>query len=245
MIDFVGIGAQKAGTTWLYEHLRRHPTISFPAGKEVHFWDRHRQLGVDWWLSKFPGSAGPVVRGEITPAYAILDRSSIEEIRRLCPRIRLFFSMRNPMARAWSAALSALQKAEMEYHEASDRWFLDHFNSQGSRRRGAYLECLDAWLSAFPHDQLHVIWFDDIVAKPREVLQALACHLGVDPNMFGDMSEELLRAPVYTGSGHVIREVLLRQLQDLYSPEIERLALRYHRDLSSWLEWPSPIPCAK
>lgn len=40
MLDFLGIGAQKAGTTWLYEKLRLHPDIAFPAGKEVHFWDQ-------------------------------------------------------------------------------------------------------------------------------------------------------------------------------------------------------------
>jgi hypothetical protein len=37
--DFVGIGAQKAGTTWLYRNLRDHPQIWMPK-KEVHYFDR-------------------------------------------------------------------------------------------------------------------------------------------------------------------------------------------------------------
>lgn len=28
MLDFLGIGAQKSGTTWLYEQLRRHPQVA-------------------------------------------------------------------------------------------------------------------------------------------------------------------------------------------------------------------------
>ena len=40
MVDFLGIGVQKGGTTWLYHQLSRHPQIAFPGGKEVHFWDR-------------------------------------------------------------------------------------------------------------------------------------------------------------------------------------------------------------
>ncbi len=41
MLDFLGIGAQKAGTTWLYERLRDHPEIVFPhPNKEIHFWSR-------------------------------------------------------------------------------------------------------------------------------------------------------------------------------------------------------------
>ena len=36
--DFIGIGAQKAGTTWLYRNLRNHPGIWIPR-KEVHYFD--------------------------------------------------------------------------------------------------------------------------------------------------------------------------------------------------------------
>ena len=54
--------------------LRDHPEIAFPAGKEVHFWDRARERGVDWWLSLFPPAPPGVRQGEITPAYAVLEK---------------------------------------------------------------------------------------------------------------------------------------------------------------------------
>ena len=38
--DFIGIGAPRTGTTWLYEHLSRHPNIWMPPVKEIHFFDR-------------------------------------------------------------------------------------------------------------------------------------------------------------------------------------------------------------
>lgn len=37
--DFLVIGAQKAGTTWLDRNLRRHPQIWLPPEKEIHFFD--------------------------------------------------------------------------------------------------------------------------------------------------------------------------------------------------------------
>jgi hypothetical protein len=37
--DFLGIGAQKAGTTWLARNLQSHPQIYMPR-KEVHYFDR-------------------------------------------------------------------------------------------------------------------------------------------------------------------------------------------------------------
>jgi hypothetical protein len=38
--DFLGIGAQRAGTTWLSENLRQHPQIWMPPKKELHYFNR-------------------------------------------------------------------------------------------------------------------------------------------------------------------------------------------------------------
>src|SRR5581483_8337226 len=38
--DFICIGAQKAGTGWLYEQLRAHPDFWMPPIKELHYFDR-------------------------------------------------------------------------------------------------------------------------------------------------------------------------------------------------------------
>jgi hypothetical protein len=37
--DFIGIGAQKAGTTWLSRNLQLHPEVWMPAIKELHYFD--------------------------------------------------------------------------------------------------------------------------------------------------------------------------------------------------------------
>ncbi len=37
--DFIGIGAQKAGTTWLHHNLQAHPGIWMPKEKELHYFD--------------------------------------------------------------------------------------------------------------------------------------------------------------------------------------------------------------
>jgi hypothetical protein len=38
--DFLGIGAQRAGTTWLYRCLKKHPDLWLPPKKEIHYFDR-------------------------------------------------------------------------------------------------------------------------------------------------------------------------------------------------------------
>jgi hypothetical protein len=237
MIDFLGIGAQKAGTTWIYRHLSRHPQITFPAGKEIHFWDQHRSNGVDWWLRLFPNDRQGRKQGEITPAYATLELATIREIAALLPELRVFYSLRNPIARAWSSALMALERAEMTIDEASYVWFLDHFKSSGSRRRGDYVSCLSNWREAIPEQQLLIILFDDMVAMPDAILATLCHHLEVEGEEFAAMQAADLAEPVFAGADHDIPELLLGFLRVMYQPMIRQLSSLLGRDLSSWLEW--------
>src|SRR5215210_6871678 len=47
--DFIGIGAQKAGTTWLHRNLQAHPEIWMPKEKELHYFDEKiKQRGGLW-----------------------------------------------------------------------------------------------------------------------------------------------------------------------------------------------------
>jgi Sulfotransferase domain len=248
VIDFLGIGAQKAATTWIYEHLRLHPEIRFPGGKEIHFWDLHREQGIEWWLDIFRQELG-CKQGEITPAYALLELSTIREIKAIAPELRIFFSIRNPIARAWSAALMAVKRAEMEFDEASDLWFIDHFKSTGSRRRSDYLDCLRRWRSVFSGDLFQLIFFEDIIKDPAAVLVSIADHLGVNPAFYqGAELNELVR-PVFPGPGHEVRPFLLNFLRVFYRQQIEGLSTELGRDFSCWLEWdgragfePEPVP---
>lgn len=62
MLDFIGIGARRAGEDWLYTQLRRHPEIHFPRELELGFWSRHYPQSLtqpdyacdlDWYRSVF------------------------------------------------------------------------------------------------------------------------------------------------------------------------------------------------
>jgi Sulfotransferase family len=52
--DFVIIGTQRGGTTSLYRYLTQHPDIGSALRKEVHFFDRYYEKGMNWYLANFP-----------------------------------------------------------------------------------------------------------------------------------------------------------------------------------------------
>ena len=233
MLHFIGIGAQKAGTTWLYEMLSRHPGIAFPAGKEVHFWDAHFERGLPWYDACFPDSAARL-NGEITPAYAMLPSERIALIKQAYPELRLFYILRNPIQRAWSSALMALGRAEMTLEEASDQWFIDHSLSAGSLARGDYADCLQNWREHFSADQILILYYEQIRLDPAALLCTCLAHLGLEHGIFLDEVREQMSGRVFAGAGHALRPTLLPILREIYYPQIERLSLLLNKDLSHW-----------
>lgn len=102
--DFVGIGTQKAGTTWWFDAICAHPDVFFRADihKERHFFGRYavRPFGpadcmqYHDWFPRPPGS----MTGEWTPDYihcpwvpALLAQAA--------PRARLLILLRDPVER--------------------------------------------------------------------------------------------------------------------------------------------------
>lgn len=237
--DFIGIGAQKSGTTWVFEALSSHPQVRFPAGKEIHFWDARRDMGVDWWLGLFGARDRGLRAGEITPAYSIIGMDAIRDLHRLCPDVRLFCVLRNPVERAWSAARMAVLRAEMTVEEASEQWFLDHFRSAGSRRRGAYAEFINRWRSVFPADQLLVVLYDDLEVRPRAFLTELCSHIGVDGRFYDGVPDAALRRRVFEGPAAPLPPRLRRALIDQYALPVADLGRLLGTDLSHWLADPA------
>jgi hypothetical protein len=131
-IGFLIIGAQKGGTTSLFEYMRRHPQISMPPEKEIEFFNRDHvfQRGWDWYSAKVTRGAPPdVVCGEASTYYMsgrpgdVLGEEyreprdgssnlellrSLEEviprrIKQFLPEVKLICVLRDPVERAYSA----------------------------------------------------------------------------------------------------------------------------------------------
>ena len=230
MVDFLGIGVPRAGTTWLYHHLMRHPQIAFPGGKEVHFWDRADLGEAASWLAgleppqRTTPAGQPIRCGEITPTYARLPEERIAAIRALCPD---------------------LARSGRPVADVPDQWFIDHFRSEVSRADGDYVSILDRWGAAFSVDQFFHFISDEIEACPVGMLEALADHLQVDPGGFGPLSPADLAERIVPGSADgaatgqlqdlVPRPSLVPVLQEIYATPVEQFSRRMGRDLKRWV----------
>ena len=111
------------------ENLSFHPGISFPGGNEVHFWDQHRDRGLDFYAGAFDVPDGRV-HGDIATAYAILPIQTIAECHRVFPKLRLIYILRNPIERAIFQAKMEPGKAVLRISRRSPRLSLEDIHRE-------------------------------------------------------------------------------------------------------------------
>ncbi len=246
--DFIGIGAQKAGTSWIFSRLRCHPDVVFPGGKEVHFWDMHYERGLDWYFERLGAPPGKTV-GDITPAYAILPMNKIQHLASACPDTRFFMILRNPLERAWSLAkmnaaiiLEATSNIRFErvaglaIDDLSDAWWARQFAMKGSRFRGYYDECLGNWLSVVDQDRLLILDYEQLVVAPGDFLTAIAEHCGISVDWLKQQPESFFMEKVFASEERPLPDRLKPLLREIYAESIENLSVRLGRDYSHWLD---------
>ncbi|MGA9853610.1 MAG: sulfotransferase [Gammaproteobacteria bacterium] len=248
---FLGIGAQKAGTTWLYKMLRLHPDIGMPVQKELHFWDDTilNVATIEHYMSLF-GAMSQKVRGEITPSYAILPVDRIALIKYHLPELRLIYILRNPIDRAWSHAKMELAKyvykKKAQPPEPLSEWFEAHFRSRESLLRGDYAATLENWLSHYPMKNIKTYIYEEDLQAPKKLLESCCLHIGADPDFYGTGQEAIFNTRIYPETTFLGRQpsdlpnelptVYLDSLISIYKQPIAKISALTGRDLYSlWL----------
>ena len=208
-LDFLVIGAMKAGTTSLFEYLRTHPGLYVPPAKDLPFFshDNVYRRGWDAYArAAFDKAPDGRLRGTVTPQYMGVPRWSAEtvalaeahpggvvpeRISRLFPRIRLVALLRDPIARAISHYWFSVRHG-LERRSLSDalRESLSVSCLSSARRvptytnsyvaLGEYGRMLEAYLSRFSRSQLFVGSTETLASDPEGLLGDVWRFLGVD-----------------------------------------------------------------
>lgn len=189
-------GVNKAGTTSLFVTLAGHPDIAPASVKETRYflparWGRPldpREVYESYWLD----AGDAPVRLEATPAYFSGGPALVRAVREVCGDARVLVVLREPVARLVSYFTFQQARlripAEMTLHDylahadtLTDADFRDPENEVWfGARGGMYADYLPDWTDELGAD-VCVLFFDDLVARPRETVVRAAELLGVDP----------------------------------------------------------------
>jgi len=220
--DFVIIGAQKGGTSFLYHLVTRHPLVEPAASKELHFFDRselfHR--GAGWYRRCFPRSGWKdgrkSITGEATPYY-LFDPPVAKRMAQVVPQARLIALLRNPIDRAYSHYQMQVKRG------TEPRTFQEAIEQQDSSyvSRGVYIDQLLRWFEFFGKEQMLILKSEDFFGRPVETLKIVLNFLDL-PDWQPDASE--LQQRRHEG---VYRQKMepstRRQLEAYFEPYNQRL----------------------
>lgn len=176
---FLFVGPDKAGSSWLYHILSKHPDCFVPPAKDIYYFDRYYYKGLDWYWSHFrdaPQSA--VALGELSHDY-LFSRNTAERIRKVLPEAAILICLRNPIDRS----VSQFQYMRRGGEVGNDFWKAVEAHPKivdNSR----YLANVRNYVELFGRAQVHLLVFDDLVADARafgqDVLVRLGLRLDVD-----------------------------------------------------------------
>ena len=272
-VNFIGIGAQKSGTSWLYKQFGKSNQIDLPPIKELHYFDRsesypspnflsqtkltsrlfdlkwtakallkikdeknNRQWYKKWFFSDFTDewylslfSEFENCKGEITPAYAMLNEDDVAKMSKLLGRdTKIIYMLRHPVERAWSSYkyMNKIKDYTFDDYEHAK----NYMQSDYQVLRSQYLKTIKLYKKYF--DSIFIGFFDAVVEKPEELLTDIFKYLKLETNEINEFID--LKKKVNTSKQINIPKEVQDFLQDMYSDEIEQLSKLYGGYFNKW-----------
>ncbi len=202
--NFIIIGAQRCGTTSLFESLMEAQFILKPVRKEIHFFDINYMKGYEWYLSQFPYIKDEnYLTGEATPYYfyhPVVPLRVYDFCKIMSKEIKFILLLRNPVDRAISHYKFNLTRGieSLSFEEAikvepqriggeDSKLINNHhyysFNHQhfSYLSRGIYIEQLKRWLNFFPLEKFLIISSEEFFKEPQKIINLICKFFDREP----------------------------------------------------------------
>jgi hypothetical protein len=231
--DFVGVGAQRAGSSWWHRLLEEHPDV-FPlglGGKEMHYFDRFWRGGYEQsdgrdYADMFMRPPG-MLCGEWTPRY-MFDPWTPPLLRRAAPDARLLVQLRDPVDRFHSGV----------WHAATHLGRVDADVINGAIARGRYGMQLQLLLKHFPREQVLVLQMERCRKDSSGMLSKTFNFLGLDPGAQPPPTKVAVPRNVRSGPPVPVDPELVESLPQIYADDVRLLLDIVGDDIDPAL-WPN------
>ncbi|WOJ95052.1 sulfotransferase domain-containing protein [Congregibacter variabilis] len=172
--DFIGIGVQRAATSWAYTLLNNHPQVYMPR-KEMHYFDHDTENTVAWYRAQFDKADSFQLRGEFTPDY-ISSGVAMRRLAQHCPHTKIIIFLREQMERTFSAYQLFRSHGyfkNMGYKEAllKDKTLVE---------KSLYTSQLEIVFELFPRANVFICLQDEVKSDPFMVYRNICEFLGIN-----------------------------------------------------------------
>jgi Sulfotransferase family len=209
--DFLCVGAQKGGTSWLYRQLEPHPDFWMPPLKELQylnslnrtkrfhpprcrderdaaFLESIRSLSSLSYIDlenygRLFEHKGSLLSGDISPAYSTLNDEVIQRVINSFPNLKVIFLARDPVERAWSQLSMGIRLGMISPFDATDAdEVVRNLLNPGVLLRSYPSKIVARWKRYVRPELFRIYFFDDLEKNPAELRCSILLFLGADPN---------------------------------------------------------------
>jgi hypothetical protein len=201
---FIGLGAQKCGTSWIYANLDTHPEIHIPI-KEIHFFSReyHFSKGIIWYEAFYKRCGKTQKCGEFCTSY-LFSEMAAERIFHFYPEIKLIATLRNPVDRAFSNFKNDVMAGNVNKGVGFFNALDDH---PEYIEQGQYSDQLERFLKYFSMKNMCVMIYEDIKKDPQLFMKKIYAFLDVRDNFTSRLLHEKIN-PSYVPRSQVLERVM-------------------------------------
>lgn len=222
---WLGIGAQRSGTTWFTDLLCQHPEVGLGLNgkKEQHLLHKVGD-GVEpasAYADLFPVDG--VARGEWTPQYLRHSSAPFTAARLLAPETPVLVILRDPVERFLSAMRLAATRAKSPWPYPVPIT-VQTFS-------GFYADQLAMWAHAVGRERLVVMVYEQVRRAPQASVDAVWHRLGRASVPLQDVDRPSRSS---SSAGWTPPDGLVDSLRVLYRPQVRRLAEEWSLDVSGW-----------
>ncbi len=176
--NFICIGGQRCGSSWLHYNLAEHPKINMSAKKELDFFSKTiKPEGVVKYYSYFEDAQG--LRGESSPTYSAMFLDEIALLKQLIPELKIIFIVRNPGERLVSQITR-----KWSYDKISKRQgifsLMREVDLSLPRRLTDYKTAYQHWTRFYGEDNVLLVKYDSLKSDPELFLQEVLAFLSLE-----------------------------------------------------------------
>ncbi len=187
-----------------------------------------------WLASLYRDPQGPSWCAEFSNLNSLLPQAGWQHVRRTARRVRVLYTLRNPMARLWShtrfhlafiggfAQLAHMKRADFEVFLALPE-ISDH---------ARYARVLRALRQNLNREEYHIVIYEQIERAPRDVLAGIEAFLEIPPGIYdiGHLGERHNPGP-----SHAMPPAFVAAARPMVEAELTSLEARGFPVPAAWL----------
>ena len=185
--DFVGLGIQKAGTSWWFSLLLEHPQVVHNRlnKKELHYFNHFHFRGLEpqdisVYRQAFAKPEGGIC-GEWSPSY-LYNPFVVQYLAKTAPKTKILILLRNPVDRVLSGLNQTLLARLKYFNFTSEQSYVYElfYLYPEAINRSLYSKSLKQLLHYFNRDQILLLQYEKCQANPYKEISRTYQFLGIN-----------------------------------------------------------------